>query len=242
MTAQQSKPVHFVLLHGAWHGGWCWDRTASILAARGHCVTRPTQTGLGERRHLLSADITLETFVDDVVNHIRYTGSERVVLVGHSFGGCAISGAAHRMADRIDRLIYLDSIIPISGVAPMSMVPDTIARRRIDDAEAFSGGVSMPCPPASMFDIADPDLAAWVDSRLTPHPLNTYLSAISFDGAPNAGLPATYIVCTDPAFPTLSASRDQARQHGWPVREIATGHDAMVTEPQALADLLEDLS
>ena len=120
----------FVLLHGAWHGGWCWERVASILRARGHRVTMPTQTGLGERAHLMSPDIDLEVFTDDLVNHLIWEDLDQIVLVGHSFGGNATSGAASQVPDRIQRLVYLDALVPISGRSPFEDFPPGVVAER----------------------------------------------------------------------------------------------------------------
>ena len=111
----------FVLLHGAFHGGWCWARVAPILRAAGHTVFTPTQTGLGERAHLLHPGITLTTFVDDVVGVLETEELTDVVLVGHSFGGAAITGAAERVKHRLRHLVYLDSAIPQSGRSPLDL-------------------------------------------------------------------------------------------------------------------------
>src|SRR5690349_12899671 len=100
----------YVLVHGAWHGGWCWSKVAAILRGRGHAVVTPTQTGLGERSHLLSKSIDLDVFVADIANVIKYEELNEVVLVGHSFGGNAISGVADKMPQRIRRLVYLDAV------------------------------------------------------------------------------------------------------------------------------------
>src|SRR5262245_14863398 len=105
----------FVLVHGAWHGGWCWQRVSPLLRARGHEVFAPTLTGLGERSHLLTREIGLETHVADVVNAIRWEDLTDVVLCGHSYGGMVISGAADRMADRVRSLVYLDAFVPADG-------------------------------------------------------------------------------------------------------------------------------
>ena len=113
----------FVLLHGAWHGGWCWHDVAVLLRAQGHSVTAPTQTGLGERRHLLSGAITLETFVQDLVEHLEAEEIEDAILVGHSFGGMAISGAADRVPQRIRHLVYLDSMVLEDGQAFFDVLP-----------------------------------------------------------------------------------------------------------------------
>src|SRR4030095_5416665 len=105
----------FVLVHGAWHGGWCWSRVASILRGRGHIVLTPTQTGVGERSHLLSRSIDLDVFVADIVNVLQWEDLKDVVLVGHSFGGHATSGTADRVPERISQIVYLDAWILENG-------------------------------------------------------------------------------------------------------------------------------
>jgi pimeloyl-ACP methyl ester carboxylesterase len=234
-----TRPRTFVLLHGAWHGGWCWERVAERLRVRGHRVTTPTQTGLGERSHLMSPNIDLGVFTSDLVNHLLWEGLSDVVLVGHSFGGNAISGAAEVVPERITRLVYLDALVPVSGRSTFDDYPAGMADQRIEQAQLTSGGLSIPAPPASAFGIADPTDAAWLEARLTPHPLRTYTSTQSFRDKPGNGLPAEYILCNDPIYGPLHGARARARSLGWPVREIATGHDAMVTAPGALVDLLE---
>lgn len=234
-----STPKTFVLLHGAWHGGWCWERVAGPLRARGHRVTTPTQTGLGERSHLMSAAIDIEVFVADLVNHILWEDIAEAVVVGHSFAGNAISGAAEQVPDRIARLVYLDALIPESGRSPFDELPAEVVAARIRLAEETSGGLSIPPPPAEDFGVTDPDDAAWLEARLTPHPLRAFMSSQSFRGAPGNGLPAQYILCNDPVYGPLESARHRARALGWPIAEIATGHDAMVTAPGALVDLLD---
>lgn len=130
----------FVLLHGAWHGGWCWSRVAGPLRARGHRVTTPTQTGLGERRHLISRALTLGTFIDDLVNHLVYEDLTDVVLVGHSFGGNAISGAAERVPGRIRELVYLDAMVIEGGRAPFDGLPAGKVAERVRAAEGDGRG------------------------------------------------------------------------------------------------------
>jgi pimeloyl-ACP methyl ester carboxylesterase len=147
-TAQTAAQT-FVLVHGAWHGGWCWSRVADGLRAAGHHVFTPTQTGLGERKHLLSKDVTLDTFTRDIANVIEAEELTNVVLVGHSFGGLAISGVADAMPERIRHLVYLDSLMVEGGKSPFdSLPPDVVAARR-KAAEESSGGLSLPAPPPS---------------------------------------------------------------------------------------------
>ena len=237
-----SQNKTFVLVHGAWHGGWCWSAVAAILRSRGHIVLTPTQTGLGERRHLMSKAITLDTFIEDVTNVIDFERLKDIVLVGHSFGGNTISGVADRMRDRVRQLIYLDSLIIEGGQSPFSILPDDVVASRLKLAEP-SGGVSIPAPPGAAFGIVDPALAKMVEARLTPHPVGTYQSTLNIKGPVGNGLPATYIACTDPVYAPLQSSRDWVKTkgaaRGMTMTELATGHDAMVTAPQALADLID---
>jgi pimeloyl-ACP methyl ester carboxylesterase len=229
----------FVLVHGAWHGGWCWSKVASILRGRGHSVVTPTQTGLGERSHLLSPSIDLEVFIADIINVLKWDDLRDVVLVGHSFGGNSISGAADRIAERIRQLIYLDAIIQENGQSAFSQLPKEIVEARTKAAHESSGGLTLPTPPASAFGITDTAQATWVESRMTPHPFATYASPLKLSNPVGNGLPASYIVCADPIYAPGDASRNWVRRHGWKTSEIAAGHDAMVIAPNVLADLLE---
>lgn len=230
----------YVLLHGAWHGAWCWRDVAARLRAAGHLVTTPTQTGLGERRHLLSAQITLDTFVEDVVQHLEAEEIGDAILVGHSFGGLGITGAADRVPHRIRHLVYLDAIVLEDGETAWGrMAPEVVAeRRRV--VEEQGAGLFAPPPPVAAFGVPeDHPLAPWVRRRLTPHPAATYRTPLRLAQPAGNGLPRTYIACTDPWYGPLEWARARVRgRPGWAWEEIATGHDAMVTAPEALAALL----
>lgn len=228
----------FVLLHGAWHGGWCWRATAELLRAAGHRVTAPTLTGLGERCHLLGPDITLDTMIEDLVHHILWEELEGAVLVGHSFGGAVITGAADRIAARLKGLVYLDALWLEGGEAIFdSMDPELVAARTAA-AEAHDGGLSLPAPPPEAFGIVDPDGQAWLQRRLTPHPLATYRRPLRLKGPPAAGLPAHYVVCTAPRYAALAPHAERAAAGGLVMHELAGPHDVMVSHPQETADLL----
>ena len=243
MTAAQTSGQTFLLVHGAWHGGWCWSRVADRLRAVGHRVFTPTQTGLGERRHLLSKDITLDTFTTDIASVIEAEELNDIVLVGHSFGGNAISGVADRMPERIRHLVYLDSLVVEGGKAPFDNLAAEVVAGRRKAAEESSGGLSLPNPPPSVFGVLDTAGAEWVRRRLTPHPLSTYTSKLNIRGPVGNHRPRTYVHCTNPSYAALQASRDWVKaQAGWRWAEIATGHDAMVTAPDELARLLIDIS
>ena len=232
--------MNFVLIHGGFHGGGCWRLVAQRLRAQGHHVTHPTQTGLGERRHLASNDLTLEVFIQDVVNHLVYEDLADVVLVGHSFGGIAISGAAERVPERIGQLVYLDSLIVQPGQTPYDTLPPEVMAQRRKGFEVVDGVRGFAPPAPSVFGVPDDHpQAAWVRSRLTPQPESLYDSALPIKGPVGNGLPRTYIACTAPVIPAVVGSQAWARQQpGWGWQELATGHDAMITAPEALADML----
>lgn len=229
----------FVLVHGAWHGGWCWSKVAAILRGRGHTVLTPTQTGLGERSHLLSPAIDLDTFVTDIANVLKFEDLKDVVLVGHSFGGNAISGVADRMPERLRQIVYLDAVILENGQTVFSQLPPDIVAARTKAAQESSGGLSLPVPLASAFGVSNPEEARWVESRLTPHPLKTYMTPLKLANPVGNGVPTVYIVCSDPLYKPLQSTRDWIKAHGWKTREIAAGHDAMVIAPDRLAEMLE---
>lgn len=233
----------FVLLHGAYHGGWCWVRVADRLRTRGHRVFTPTQTGLGERRHLLSPLITLETFIADLTGVLESEELTDVVLVGHSFGGVAITGAADRMAERIRHLVYLDSTILENGEAPFDVLGPEIRSARMQLAQESSGGLSVPPPAPAIFGVLDGLDADWVARRMTPHPFATYSDRLRLKNPPGNGLPRTYVVCTDPIYAPLSLSRQRVQGNPeWNWREIATGHDAMVSAPETLTRMLLEIA
>ncbi|WP_424813665.1 alpha/beta fold hydrolase [Roseococcus sp. YIM B11640] len=239
-AAAQGGGKTFVLLHGAWHGGWCWRDVADGLRAQGHRVLVPTQTGLGERKHLMSRDITLDTFVTDVVNVLEAEELQDVILVGHSFGGSGISGAADRVPERIRHLVYLDALMLEGGQSPFGMLPPDVveARRRLVHEQGE--GTFIPAPPPSAFGIAESHPGTgWVRRRLTPHPVGTYESQLTLRNPVGNGRPRTYIHCTNPNYAALEASRQWVRrQQGWNWMEIATGHDAMVTAAPELTRML----
>ena len=231
----------FVLVHGGFHGGWCWRQVANALRARGHSVFTPTQTGCGERAHLLSKSITLDTFVDDIANVLLWEDLRAVILVGHSFGGNSISGVADRMPERIRQLIYLDAVMLEGGQTMFGQIPPEVAASRLKAAEA-SGGVGIASPQASYFGIVDPQQAAFVQARLTAQPLGVYTSPPNLAHKVGNGLPAVYVQCTDPVLDMLQSSRDWVKARGMATVQIKTGHDAMVTAPERLTDLLERLA
>ena len=233
--------MNFVLVHGAWHGGWCWRDVAAVLRTAGHQVFTPTMTGLGERAHLLNAQVGLSTFIDDIAAVIRSEELDNVVLVGHSFGGHVINGVADRMPQLLRQLIYLDGLVVQHGQSALSIMPPAVQaeRTRTMDAE----GLRMTIPSPDQFGLSDPAQLAWVMRQLTPHPLKGYTEPLQLQHPLGNGLPKTYIAVTDPWYPPLAELRQWVRsQPDWDWRELAACHNAMVSAPLALASLLMELA
>ncbi|MDM0070597.1 alpha/beta fold hydrolase [Variovorax sp. J31P207] len=237
------KPA-FVLVHGAWHGGWCWTRVASQLRAAGHAVYTPTLTGLGERRHLLSPQVNLDTHIDDIVNLLDFEELENVVLVGHSYAGIVISGVADRARARLRQLVFLDALLLEPGKSLFSDFPQAVVDQRLKTIRETGAGVgAAPALPPSAFGVQDPTDAAWVKRRMTPQPVGTYLQPLQLKAPLGNSLPKTYIECTADPIATLEPTKARVRADaGWRTRTLATGHDAMVVAPGPLSDLLRELA
>jgi pimeloyl-ACP methyl ester carboxylesterase len=230
--------LNYVLVHGAFHGGWCWERVAERLRAAGHPVHTPTLTGLGDRAHLLSSAVGLDTHIDDVVGVLRSNGLRDVVLVGHSYGGIVITGVADRVRERLHALVYLDGVVIDDGQTWSSIHPPKVVQAFAAQAQR---GAALAVPSLDAFGIESPEDRAWVESRLTPHPAATYRQRLRLEHPPGNGVDRTYIDCTQPALPTLDRVKARVRaERGWRVVEIATGHDAMVTAPGAVSRILID--
>ncbi|HEY3190963.1 MAG TPA: alpha/beta hydrolase family protein [Solirubrobacteraceae bacterium] len=232
----------FVLVHGAWHGGWCWRRVAAPLRAAGHEVHAPTLTGLGERAHLLGRHVDLATHVQDVAQLLFYEDLREVVLVGHSYGGMVIAGVAERAPERLAQLVYLDAFVPLDGRSMLDLFPararaETLERARVEG----DGWRSPPRDEAEPFGVVDPADAAWVRSRLTAHPVATWTQPLRLSSRAAAGLPRTFVECTATRWFGQYAARARS-EPGWAYRELPTGHDAMITMPRELADLLRRIA
>jgi pimeloyl-ACP methyl ester carboxylesterase len=233
--------MNFVLVHGAWHGGWCWRSVAASLRAAGHQVFTPTLTGLGERAHLLNADVGMSTFIDDICAVIKTEELSEVVLVGHSFGGTVISGVADRIPQQLRQLIFLDALIVQSGQSALSILPPAVQQERSRTIDAEGLRIAIPTP--DKFGVSVPEQAAWLERQLTPHPLKAYTEPLQLQNPLGNGLPKTYVAVTDPWYPPFAGLRDWIKsQPDWQWREIAAGHDAMLTSPAALSLLLQDLA
>jgi pimeloyl-ACP methyl ester carboxylesterase len=226
----------FVLVHGAWHGGWCWRRVSSRLEASGYRVMRPTLTGLGERSHLACRSVGLETHIEDVAAMLRYEDLRDVVLVGHSYAGMVITGVGSRELDRVGQLVYYDAFVPDPGQSALDLLPPHISQHFLESAAERGGGWLIPERPLDALGVRDPEARAWLAPKLVPHPLATYSDKLDFDQRVRQ-LPSSYISCTDWAA-VFAPHAEKARALGWPVREIPADHEALATAPDLLAEAL----
>ncbi|MFT4036898.1 MAG: alpha/beta hydrolase family protein [Thermomicrobiales bacterium] len=236
MPGTTQPPI--VLVHGAWHGGWCWERVVPALQAAGHRVVAPTLTGLAERAGELTCETGLLTHIADICAVVQELDLHDVTLVGHSYAGMVITGVATALPERIGRLVYLDAFVPQAGDSAMTLFPPDRAAYYAATAAQAGEGWRIPPPPAAGLGVTAPEDAAWVESRMTDHPLLAFTQPLPQAAPSPATLPRRYIRCAagSPSFAQVAArlSVDPA----WDYRELTTGHDAMVTEPAALAALL----
>lgn len=243
------QPEHrktVVLVHGAWHGGWCWRDVRIQLEAKGHRVFTPTLTGLADRAHLLSKDVGLDTHINDVTALIDYYDLSDIILVGHSYGGMVITAVADARKTKIAEIVYLDAALPENGQNMITQGPERspaiIEQTRQALAKLAPDGVGMGAFPPEFLGIpTDHPSYSWVAEKLTPHPLKTWLDPITLENGGSAGLKRSYIHCTAPALPNSSfpyhAEQVQA-DASWVYHDLATGHDAMVTAPDDIVRIL----
>ena len=221
-TAKQT----YVLVHGAWGGGWDWRPVADILTSRGHVVFRATLTGLGERVHLATPDIGLETHITDVVNTIQYQNLRDVTLVGHSYGGMVITGVADRVPERLAHLVYVDAFVPENGESIMSLVTANGGK-----SPAATGGFVVP---------------AWVKPGTAPptdvpQPAKTFTDPLTLKNPLRARIPTTYILTVDPGATTdvFDPYAARATAKGWLVQRLTADHNAQRSARDELCALLE---
>jgi pimeloyl-ACP methyl ester carboxylesterase len=215
----------FVLVHGAWGGGWAFDRLAGELRAAGHHVLIAALTGLGTRADEISPAIDLSTHIDDVVAQIEGAGFDRFVLAGHSYGGMVITGVATRIGARIDALVYIDAFLPQDGQSLWDITGDFEHRHYID-TQKFRPGLVAPIVGAE-------------GDRLTPHPLLTLVEGVRFTGEEAKVGRHLYIFAS--AWEPTPFRRFYNVVRGdpkWDVHEAVSDHDVMMRQPDQLRTIL----
>jgi pimeloyl-ACP methyl ester carboxylesterase len=239
----------YVLVHGGWHGGWCWKKIVPLLRAHGHEVFTPTLTGLGERSHLAHPLVDLETHVTDVVNVLVYEDLSDVILLGHSNGGTLITAVAERVPERLAHLIYLDAFVPEDGQATIDLVeapPGAFEARARTDGFGWLLPSLRPMPwnefIRDVWGVTDEADQRWMLERLGPTPFKVFTDPVRRTNPAAEALPRTYIRCLYNA-PMAAFDRfaEAAKTTpGWHYRELATPHEPFITHPEELANLLLD--
>jgi pimeloyl-ACP methyl ester carboxylesterase len=236
-----TNPTTFVLVHGAWSGGWCYARVAALLRARGHTVFTPTLTGQGERAHLFSGAINLSTHIEDVLGVFRCERLSEVILAGHSYGGMVITGVADRIADRVAALAYLDAFVPEDGQSLFDINIAANTQRFLQGAGA-SGGLSVPAPSAAYFGVNATD-AATVDAFATPFPLGCFTEKLNLSGVYRSVTKHLYVHGTVlPRESPFKPFYERALAAGWSAHALSSGHHVMLDQPEKTAELLESLT
>jgi pimeloyl-ACP methyl ester carboxylesterase len=234
--------ANIVLVHGAWHGGWCYRHTAAALRKMGHEVFTPTHTGVGERAHQAAENITLETHIRDVAGCIEAEELGDIILVGHSYGGMVITGVADRMADRIKALVYLDAFVPGDGESAVALLHKALEPPvAVQFIAGFRGaaleknsGMTRPLP-AEMFNVS-PANRDWVNRRCVPEALATFEMPVLLSGRIENVKRRLYILADgwDPS-PFRYFAKKYTGAPGWDVIKLSSGHDVMVDVPDELA-------
>ncbi|MFT4204520.1 MAG: alpha/beta fold hydrolase [Chitinophagaceae bacterium] len=228
------NPV-FVLVHGAWHGGWCWQDISQNLRAKGYRVYTPTLSGLGEHKNTTTDNVNLQTHITDIINLIEMEDLRNVILVGHSYAGTVITGVADSIPERLSKLVYLDAMIVHNGESALSVQTEetqNYMNRIIEQKQ------NVPPVSAENFGVSDTVKAKWVNDRLTPQPFNTFTQKLILKHKFGNNIPLVYIACVNPQLPVLEKLSKEAQNNSlWTYYTLNTGHDAMITMPKELSKL-----
>ena len=236
----------FVLVHGAWHGGWCWSKVAPLLRRTGAEVFTPTLTGLGENAHLTGMldpiQVDLNLHIRDIARLIEYEDLHQVVLVGHAYAGMVITGVAEECPDRLLHLVYVNGVVPKDGE---SMADQLIPVRGVEFADWVRGhiqrGEGYLAPPASpeeigrRWGITDPADREWMFVRCTPQPAAAMAGPVRIGNPAARDIPRSFIGGEEAGFESVA---DRAREAGWGMYHLESGHDPMVSHPRELAEIL----
>jgi pimeloyl-ACP methyl ester carboxylesterase len=237
-----AKAKTYLLVHGSGHGGWCWEPVAILLRQMGHVVYAPSLTGLGDRYHLRSPQVNLNTHIEDLTDLIDIEDLHDIIIVAHSYGGYPVTGACDRRRDRIGHAVYMDAGAPKNGDYNGKILGDAwieATRKTLIDGYLMSAsgpetiaGLGIPPENRALID--------WVLHRLRPHPFRTWIEPIHIVNGGSDGLPRTYVFGN--AAPVGSPLRTYAdlrkSDPSYTFKELPCGHDMMVVLPQQTADLL----
>ncbi len=237
---QPAAARHYVLVHGAWHGAWAWSRVSPLLRSAGHSVSTPTLAGLGERAHHAPGSCGLAVHVRDVVQHLEMEDLRQVVLVGHSYAGCVVSGVLAARTGRVGHAVYLDAFALRQAEALATFVPPAVRQ----EYEALAARDALVPPPpkaawAERWGMSDPALREWAAARITPQAARSFVESVTGDPAADAGVRASYLKCARNSNPGFVAQAARAKQDArFRYAELDAHHNAMVTQPDDLVQAL----
>lgn len=236
----------FVLVHGAWGGGWQWTFVARELRMAGHVPYAPSLTSLGDRSHLAGPSVGLETHIQDIVNLMHFEDLTAVTLVGWSYGTTVVTGVASRCPERLAHVVYLDGHAPEDGQAVAGFYAPEERAVREERARQFGGGWNLPLAATEedfRTTIPDDGLRQWFFVREVPHPLRAFTDPIRLPNPIPAFLPRTLIACTLQHVqdsPVASLARRVHDDPAWRYRELEASHFAPLTAPREVARILMD--
>lgn len=230
-----------MLVPGAWQGGWVWQRVVAPLRQAGHEVYTPTLTGVGDRAHLLSPSVGLSTHITDVVALVEAYDLDDVVLVAHSYAGLVVTGVADRIPERVAKCVYLDAFIGADGDAAIDLLPEKVAAVYRQSVASAGFGWMLPVRTSlSAYAVTQQADLDFLTPRLTPHPWLSFTERLRL-GCAAKQVPGAFIECINWSR-AFEPQAERAVAFGWPVHQIAAGHQAMVTAPELVAKLLADVS
>jgi pimeloyl-ACP methyl ester carboxylesterase len=234
----------FVVVHGAWSGAHAWRWVRPLLRAAGHEVFTPALTGLGERAHLADPRTDLDTHIQDVAAVLHYEDLRDVVLVGHSYGGMVVTGVADRVGHRLAQVVHLDADVPLDGQSEFDLLPPEEAAGYERAARARGDGWLVPPPFPDPLPPGTPAVVAWAVERMVPHPLRTLTQPLRLAHPEGAGLPRTYVHCTEgtEGQPVPAYVERVSGDPDWRVITLHAGHSAHVTAPDAVAGTLVEVA
>ena len=229
----------YLLVHGAWHGGWCWVRVAKLLRDAGHIVFTPTLTGLGERAHLANPDVDIDCHINDVLGVVEAEELEDAVLCGHSYGGQVITAVLDRQVEKFRAGIWLDAFVSQDGHSLMDGWPPERAQHIREQVSTTGDGWKIDPMPPDYFGVMDADDADWVVRRCVPQPIKTFSQPVHLTGAWQSVPKKMYLLAEH--HPNSSFDRfatPLSQEADWDIRTVASGHDVMIDTPELLAEIL----
>ncbi len=236
--AAERRRATFLVAHGAWSAGWAWKKMHPLMAAAGHRLITPTYTGLGEREHLATPSVDLDTHIQDLLEVIKFEQLQDFVLIGHSYGGMVATGVADRAPERIARLIYLDAFVPKDGQAMVDLLSGD-GPERLRTAVKNADGWRLPPNPVPPDTSAED--AKWVQSLRIPQPARTFETPLRLRHG-DTKVPRSYVYCRKTsAGDPFRAFAERAKLERWDYHELDCSHSPHITAPDALLALLDSI-